>query len=91
MGNKMMKKHPYEKFSNELQLGQYREWHREAFALATTVVFSSDLQRFEMPSEKYRKKAFATAERQIALAGYRIAETLNAIFAAPPPSTVAPN
>ncbi len=91
MAKKMMKKHPYEKFSGNLQLGQYREWHREGFALATTVVFSPDLERFQMPSEKYRKTAFATAERQIPLAGYRIGETLNSIFAAPPPSTVAPN
>jgi hypothetical protein len=92
LGNKMMKKNPYQKFASSLKLGQYREWHQEGFALATTVVFTPDLKRFEMPSEKYRKATFATAERQIPLAGYRIAETLNSIFgaAAAAPST-APN
>jgi len=92
LGNKMMKKHPFSEFANNLLVGQYRKWHEEGMALATTVVFPSDLKRFEMPSEKYRKTAFATAERQIPLAGYRIAETLNSIFGATAPSpVVAPN
>ena len=84
LGTKMMKKHPYEQFAGNLKLGDYMAWHREGFALATTVVFTPDLKRNEMPSEKYQKTAFATAERQIALAGYRIADTLNSIFGAAP-------
>ena len=91
LANKMMKKHPYEQFASNLKLGQYKAWHTEGFALATTVVFTPDLKRFEMPSEKYQKTAFATAERQIALAGYRLAETLNSIFGAPVPAPVIPN
>ena len=88
---KMVKKHPYEQFAGNLKLGDYRAWHNEGFALATTVVYTPELKRFEMPSEKYQKNAFATAERQIALAGYRIAETLNSIFGAPPAPAVTPN
>ena len=88
---KMVKKHPYEQFAGNLKLGDYRAWHNEGFALATTVVYTPELKRFEMPSEKYQKNAFATAERQIALAGYRIAETLNSIFGAPPGPAVTPN
>ena len=91
LGTKMMKKHPYEQFASNLKLGQYKAWHNEGFALATTVVFTPDLKRFEMPSEKYQKTAFATAERQIALAGYRLAETLNTIFGAPAPGPAIPN
>jgi len=91
LGNKMTKKHPYSDFANGLQIGAYRKWHEEGMALATTVVFSADLKRFEMPSARYQKKAFETAERQIALAGYRIAETLNGIFGASASSAVAPN
>jgi len=91
LGDRMMKKHPYQNFSGTLKLGQYREWHKEGLDLATTVVFSPDLVRFQMPSKNYQKKAFATAERQIALAGYRIGETLNSIFAAMPAPPVAPN
>ena len=91
LGNKMMKKHPYEQFAGNLKLGEYKAWHNEGFALATTVVFTPDLKRFEMPSEKYQKTAFATAERQIALAGYRLGETLNSIFGAPAPAPAIPN
>ncbi len=84
MGDQMMKKHTYAKYAGDLQLGQYPEWHKEGFALATTEVFTPDLVRFQMPSEKYRKAAFILAEKQIALAGYRIGETLNSIFGTPP-------
>jgi hypothetical protein len=92
LGDRMVKKHPYSQFANGVNISQYRKWHEEGMALATTVVFSPDLKRFEMPSEKYRKTAFATAEKQIPLAGYRIAETLNSIFGATAPTTVvAPN
>ena len=90
LGTKMMKKYPYEQFAGSLKLGDYKAWHNEGFALATTVVYTPDLKRFEMPSEKYQKAAFATAERQIALAGYRIAETLNNIFGAPAAPAVTP-
>lgn len=87
----MTKKHKFADLANTLKLGQYRDWHQEGMALATTVVFSPDLKRFEMPSEKYRKAAFATAEKQIPLAGYRIAETLNAILGSTSPTTVIPS
>jgi len=90
LGTKMMKKYPYEQFAGSLKLGDYKAWHNEGFALATTVVYTPDLKRFEMPSEKYQKNAFTTAERQIALAGYRIAETLNNIFGAPAAPAVTP-
>lgn len=89
MGDKMMKKHPYAKYAGELQLGQYPEWHKTGFALATTAVFTPELVRFQMPSEKYREAAFTLAEKQIALAGYRIGETLNSIFGTPPPTVAA--
>lgn len=90
VGDKMMKEHPYSEFSNMLKPGNYDAWHQEGFMLATTAVFTPDLKRFEMPSQKYQKAAFTIAERQIALAGYRIADTLNSIFGGPAPA-VAPN
>ena len=34
-----------------------------------------------MPSESYKKMAFEIAEEQIPLAGYRLGEMLNQIFA----------
>lgn len=80
----IIKKYPFEKMKGKLNLSQYGDWQKESFAYAPTVVFSPDLVRFKMPSEKYRKAAFQLAEQQFAMAGYRIGETLNSIFTTPP-------
>ncbi|MCC6329553.1 MAG: S1/P1 nuclease, partial [Acidobacteria bacterium] len=77
---KMMKANPFSSLQAGLKLGQYEEWQKESFAYDNTVVFSPDLKRNQMPSEKYKKKAFKLAEHQLALAGYRLGETLNQIF-----------
>ena len=91
LGEKMIKKHPYTEFASVLKLGNYDAWHQEGFSLATTAVFTPELKRNEMPSKKYQKAAFAIAERQIALAGYRIAETFNAIFGGNAAPVATPN
>lgn len=44
-------------------------------------VYPSSLRRYEMPSKKYRKNVYRVAEPAIALAGYRLAEMLNRLFA----------
>jgi hypothetical protein len=80
IGAKAMRKHPYSEFASGMKLGNYEDWHQEGLNLATTEVFSPDLMRNTMPSKKYLKKTWAISERQIALAGYRIADTLNSIF-----------
>lgn len=77
---KIMKKYPLSKEKNRLNLGNYEEWNREGFSLLATDVYPLDLKRGEMPSEKYRKNTFKVGEEQIALAGYRLGETLNSIF-----------
>ena len=83
VAQRMMKKHPYRSFGSGLNLGQYRAWQQESFKLNATDVFSPDLVRFQTPSERYKRNAFRVAERQLALAGYRLGETLNRVFAAP--------
>lgn len=80
LGDKMMKKYPFAGFQGKLSLGQYAEWQQESFAYNNTVVFAPDLKRNQMPSEQYKKNAFKLAERQLALAGYRLGETLNNVF-----------
>lgn len=80
LGDAMMKRYPYARAQGQIELGDYESWKKESFALATSEVFRSDLIRFEMPSMKYRKNAYRVAERQLALAGYRLGETMNAIF-----------
>jgi len=84
VGRKIMKKYPANSLSAAMRLGEYDEWRKESFALNPTDVFSPDLVRFQMPSEKYKKHAFQVAERQLALAGYRLAATFNQIFTTAP-------
>ena len=76
----IMKKYPFAKMQNRLQLGEFRNWQKEGFQLATTDVFSPDLKRFETPSVKYKQNAFQVSQAQMALAGYRLGEMLNRIF-----------
>jgi hypothetical protein len=84
IARRLMKRYPPSSMNAALKLGQYREWQRESFALNPTNVFTPDLVRFQMPSEKYKRRAFAVSERQLALAGYRLGATLNQIFSGPP-------
>lgn len=78
---KIMKKYPYEKLSGRILAGKYDVWVQESLALAQTEVFSADLQRFESPSAKYKKKAMKIAEERLALAGYRMGDLFNQVFA----------
>ena len=89
VGRHLMKKYPYSAFSSSLDLRDYRAWQQQSFKFNPTDVFTPDLVRFQMPSEKYKRHAFAVAERQLALAGYRLGETLNRVFNAPSPAVPA--
>jgi len=82
----MMKKHPFASVQAKLNPGKYEDWRNETFVYNNTIVFSPELKRNQMPSAQYRKNAFKLAEQQLALAGYRLGETLNAVFNVPPPT-----
>ena len=75
----IMKKHPYSKMKNRLDLGDYKDWNMEGFSLLNDVVYR-DITRGKIPSAKYQRRAFKVGQEQIALAGYRLGETLNKIF-----------
>jgi len=90
VAKKIIKKYPFASLSAALKLGEYDEWRKESFALNATQVFSPDLVRFQMPSEKYKRNAFRVAERQLALAGYRLGETLNRVFSVPATTATTP-
>jgi hypothetical protein len=76
----MMKKHSFAGMQNRLELGEFDKWQQESFRIATAELFPSTLIRYQMPSENYKKRAFSTAQEQIALAGYRLGAMLNQIF-----------
>ena len=83
LGNRMMKKYPYAKLQSGLELGQYEKWHQEGFALNNTDVYTADIKRLTPPSQRYKRNAYNVAEHQLVLAGYRLGETLNAVFGQP--------
>lgn len=76
----IMRRHPKSKMKDRLKEGQYAEWAKEGLASAKTSVYPSWLKRFHKPSERYRKQAYSIAEPAIALAGYRLAATLDRLF-----------
>ena len=88
VARKITKKYPPSSMSSALKLGNYQAWHDESFALASTIVYTPDLIRFQMPSKKYKRRAFDVSQRQIALAGYRLGATLNEIFSGSPAGPV---
>lgn len=77
---RITKKYPFTRMQNRLKSGQFDEWQKESFSLATKEVFPPSLVREQMPPKRYVKNAFRIAEEQIALAGYRMGEMLNEIF-----------
>lgn len=83
VGNRMMKKYPFAKLQNGLELGQYEKWHQEGFAFNNTDVYTPDVKRMTEPSQRYKRNAYNVAEHQLVLAGYRLGETLNAVFGQP--------
>ena len=82
IARKISKKYPYEKLQSRLAAGKFADWTAESLKISQTDVFSADLVRFQEPSDKYRKKALKISEERLTLAGYRMAELLNAAFAA---------
>lgn len=82
MAEKIMKKHSSAAMKDRLKLGDYKEWNAEGFNFLNETVYDEELKRGELPAKKYQNRAVAVGEEQIALAGYRIAETLNRIFGA---------
>lgn len=84
IAEQLMKKYPFSGKQSRLNLSKFDEWQKESFALAIKEVFPSTLVREQMPSKQYVANTFRVSEEQIALAGYRMGEMLNAIFGAQP-------
>lgn len=75
----IMQKHPFSRMKNRIDPGDYKDWNIEGFNLLNGVVYK-DITRGKTPSASYKSRAFTVGQEQIALAGYRLGETLNRIF-----------
>ena len=91
IAEKFMKKYPFAKMQSRLAMGRFEDWTDESLKMAQEGVFSADLIRFQMPSEKYKKKALKIAEERLALAGYRMGEMFNQAFGTAASTAVTPN
>lgn len=81
----IMKHYPADKYTSQLKLDNLDEWQRESFEIATREVYR-DVKWFELPSDKYKKKALKIAEERLALAGYRMGELFNQAFGTATPA-----
>lgn len=86
----IIKKHPFSQIQGRLAMGKFDEWVKDSRTVAQNDVFSTDLKRFETPSDTYKKKALKVAEERLALAGYRMGELFNNVFGSSGSAT-APN
>lgn len=86
----IMKLYPYDKMKDKLNPDKFDVWAKESLDIATTEVYK-DVNWFEMPSDKYKKKAFEIAQQRLTLAGYRMGDLFNEVFGGPAPAPVTAN
>jgi len=60
-----------------LKIGMYEDWSKEGLRIAQRVAFVPWLERGRPAPARYKDHAWSGVEAQVALAGYRLAETLN--------------
>lgn len=65
---------------DELRLGEFDEWAREGVRVAQRAAFPVWLSRGDPVPSRYRPFAWRAAEPRVALAGYRLAATLNQLL-----------
>lgn len=80
VAHKLTDKFPYSEMKDYLKIGDFESWHKEGFAFLPKNVYAQNLERNQMPPESYQKNTFIIGQEQLALAGYRLGETLNQIF-----------
>lgn len=76
--NGITTRHPRTAFTAELAVTDATAWAQEGVTLAQRVVYRRPLVREGRPSPTYGRSALAAAEPRVALAGYRLADLLNA-------------
>lgn len=80
VAGRLARRFPHASLRGSLRLGQYEAWGREGLAIAQRFAFPEWLERGRPAPRRYRSHAYAAVDQHVALAGYRLAETLNAAF-----------
>lgn len=79
IANSMIKKYPAKSADT---VASFDVWQQESVKLTQEKVFTNELVRYQMPSEKYTKSVYELSQARLAAAGHRIAVLLNRILTA---------
>ena len=80
LASEITEKHPRATLEDELGVEGFVAWSKAAAEIARTRGYPDDLPRDGIPSKRYEAEVLEISERQIALAGHRIAAILNERF-----------
>ncbi len=72
--------HPTSTLARELAVESPEAWAKEGAAIAMSAAYPIHLERGASIPPRYHSEAFGVAEKQAALAGYRLARVLDRIF-----------
>lgn len=73
-------RHAKADFETKLRPDEFSVWVMEGFETSKAKLYPPSLKRLEMPAQAYQDSAWQIAEPALALAGYRLAETLDRLF-----------
>jgi hypothetical protein len=88
IGQAILKAFPADTLKDRLAPAKYDVWEKESVDISTKEVYKG-VNKGEVPSDEYRKKALNIAEERIALAGYRLGDLFNDVFGVKPIATAA--
>lgn len=74
------REYPEPSLAGRIQPGRVDLWEREGLAIAQQVAYAPSIVPGQDPDAAYLRTARETAETQVALAGYRLAELLNRVL-----------
>jgi len=78
----IQKDHPRATLASRLESQQFGAWSSEGLATAKAIAYPSSLKADDgLPSPAYHQTVFNAADEAIALAGYRLADLLDQLFA----------
>ena len=81
VSGEVARSHPPGSLAREIATDSTDAWSREGAALAMSAAYPPYLERGAPVPRRYYEEAYAVAERQAALASYRLARVLETIFA----------
>jgi S1/P1 Nuclease len=73
----IIRREPEREYAAKMEPGRFAEWADQSYVIAKTIYDTPPGRR---PGPAYRHRTFAVADRQVALAGYRLAALLNRVL-----------